>query len=69
MWFGTHEGTVSLFSTSSTASRPGRCGSTTAWRSPGVAQNLDTNAINAAFAPEPFVSLDEESADLEEMTA
>jgi NitT/TauT family transport system substrate-binding protein len=34
---------------------------------PAVAQNLDTNAINAAFAPEPFASLDEESAGLEEL--
>ena len=35
--------------------------------SPAVAQKLSTNAINAAFTPEPFVSLDEESAGLEEL--
>ena len=32
-----------------------------------VAQNLDSNTINAAFAPEPFVSLYEEKAGLEEL--
>ena len=34
---------------------------------PAVAQNLDANKINAAFAPEPFVSLGEQSAGLEEL--
>ena len=34
---------------------------------PAVAQDLETNRINAAFAPEPFVSLDEQSAGVEEL--
>jgi NitT/TauT family transport system substrate-binding protein len=34
---------------------------------PAVAQDLDANTINAAFAPEPFVSLDEQNAGLEEL--
>jgi hypothetical protein len=34
---------------------------------PAVAQDLDANAVNAAFAPEPFVSLDEQNADVEEL--
>lgn len=34
---------------------------------PAVAQNLDSDTINAAFAPEPFVSLDEQNAGLEEL--
>ena len=34
---------------------------------PAVAQDLDTNTINAAFAPEPFVSLDEQNAGIEEL--
>jgi len=34
---------------------------------PAVAQDLETNRINAAFAPEPFVSLDEQNAGVEEL--
>ena len=34
---------------------------------PAVAQDLKTNRINAAFAPEPFVSLDEQNAGIEEL--
>jgi NitT/TauT family transport system substrate-binding protein len=34
---------------------------------PAVAQSLDASTINAAFAPEPFVSLDEQSAGVEEL--
>ena len=34
---------------------------------PAVAQNLDSNTVSAAFAPEPFVSLDEQKAGLEEL--
>src|SRR6516225_1846088 len=34
---------------------------------PAVAHDLETNRINAAFAPEPFVSLYEEKAGLEEL--
>jgi NitT/TauT family transport system substrate-binding protein len=34
---------------------------------PAVAQNLKANAINAAFTPEPFVSLDEQNAGVEEL--
>jgi NitT/TauT family transport system substrate-binding protein len=34
---------------------------------PAVAQDLTHNTINAAFSPEPFVSLDEESAGIQEL--
>jgi NitT/TauT family transport system substrate-binding protein len=34
---------------------------------PAVAQNLKANRIAAAFAPEPFASLDEQSAGVEEL--
>ena len=34
---------------------------------PAVAQDLEANTINAAFAPEPFVSLDEQKAGIEEL--
>ena len=34
---------------------------------PAVAQDLDTNTINAAFTPEPFVSYDEQNAGIEEL--
>jgi NitT/TauT family transport system substrate-binding protein len=34
---------------------------------PAVAQDLTANSIGAAFAPEPFVSLDERTAGLEEL--
>jgi NitT/TauT family transport system substrate-binding protein len=34
---------------------------------PAVARNLEANTINAAFTPEPFVSLDEQNAGVEEL--
>ena len=34
---------------------------------PAVAQDLDANTVNAAFAPEPFASLDEQSDGIEEL--
>ena len=34
---------------------------------PAVAQDLEANTINAAFAPEPFVSLDEQKVGVEEL--
>ena len=34
---------------------------------PAVARSLDTDTVNAAFAPEPFVSLDEQNAGVEEL--
>jgi NitT/TauT family transport system substrate-binding protein len=34
---------------------------------PAVAQNLEANRINAAFTPEPFASLDEQNAGVEEL--
>ena len=34
---------------------------------PAVGQALESNAINAAFSPEPFVSLDEETLGIQEL--